>query len=151
MTTPADLMPCPLCGSTDLALDGGHGEERINCDCGLRLTVPYDPANRAAVAKWNNRSDAFRQMAEAAQAFDQARGMLSSALSDCGQLMDRATAAEAECAALRKLLIELSADMRTYAVNRWANVNPATAVDVHDELLILFADAIDAAIAGEGK
>lgn len=50
------LLPCPLCGSTDLSLDGSHGEERINCDCGLRLTTPYDADESIAVARWNTRT-----------------------------------------------------------------------------------------------
>ena len=53
------LLPCPLCGSTDLFLRDTAGWELDCRNCELSLVLADDPTREGLVARWNTRASDF--------------------------------------------------------------------------------------------
>lgn len=64
-----ELLPCPLCGSTDLKLRDIAGWELDCLGCELSLVLSEDPSREGLVCRWNTRAaspppESIRQAAE---------------------------------------------------------------------------------------
>ena len=53
---PPELLPCPLCGSTNLFLRDIAGWELDCRDCELSLVLADDPSREGLIARWNTRA-----------------------------------------------------------------------------------------------
>ena len=51
-----ELLPCPLCGSTNLKLRDIAGWELDCANCELSLVLAEDPSREGLIARWNNRA-----------------------------------------------------------------------------------------------
>lgn len=71
------LLPCPLCGSTDLLLRDLAGWE-IDCrGCELNLVLADDPSREGLIARWNIRSALSSRDAEAREVLERLQNLPS--------------------------------------------------------------------------
>jgi hypothetical protein len=130
--------------------------QKPDAEQGAKEWVGDADFHRRLVAKYDERIAAIQQaieclatpppsdaLTEMTAAFEQARGMLRTALSDCGTLMDRATAAEAKLAALSS--DALTKAVEAVIVEMRASVERAD--DHSGNQVLAWADELAASIA----
>jgi Lar family restriction alleviation protein len=54
--TPAELLPCPFCGSDDVESYLGRGSAFIRCDDGCGAEGPHCDSEPCAIERWNTRA-----------------------------------------------------------------------------------------------